>query len=75
MKREELMPLGFATRAIHGGAAPNTFGALSAPIYQTSTLVFDSAAQGGSRFALQGDGYIYSRLGNPTCPLTRKPSI
>ena len=72
MKREELMNLGFATRAIHGGAAPNTFGALSAPIYQTSTFVFDSAAQGGSRFALQEDGYIYSRLGNPTCAVAEE---
>lgn len=67
MERNELMNLGFATRAIHGGAAPNTFGALSVPIYQTSTFVFDSAAQGGRRFALQEEGYIYSRLGNPTC--------
>lgn len=72
MKREELMQLGFATRAIHGGAAPNTFGALAAPIYQTSTFVFDSAAQGGSRFALQEDGYIYSRLGNPTCAVAEE---
>ena len=72
MKREELMNLGFATRAIHGGTAPNTFGALSAPIYQTSTFVFDSAAQGGSRFALQEDGYIYSRLGNPTCAVAEE---
>lgn len=72
MKREELMQLGFATRAIHGGTAPNTFGALSAPIYQTSTFVFDSAAQGGSRFALQEDGYIYSRLGNPTCAVAEE---
>lgn len=72
MKREELMNLGFATRAIHGGAAPNAFGALAAPIYQTSTFVFDSAAQGGSRFALQEDGYIYSRLGNPTCAVAEE---
>lgn len=66
MKRETLEQLGFATRAIHGGASVNTFGALTSPIYQTSTFVFDSAAQGGSRFALQESGYIYSRLGNPT---------
>lgn len=66
MKRDELIHAGFATKAIHGGAAPNTFGALTAPIYQTSTFVFDSAAQGGRRFALEESGYIYSRLGNPT---------
>lgn len=66
MKREELIHAGFATKAIHGGTVNNTFGALTSPIYQTSTFVFESAEQGGSRFALQEPGYIYSRLGNPT---------
>ena len=66
MKREELEKMGFSTQAIHGGAAPNSFGALTAPIYQTSTFVFDSAEQGGKRFALEEEGYIYSRLGDPT---------
>ncbi|HGZ0736352.1 TPA: PLP-dependent aspartate aminotransferase family protein, partial [Escherichia coli] len=52
---------------VHAGqqADPLT-GALSTPIYQTSTFVFDSAAQGAARFALEEEGYIYSRLGNPT---------
>lgn len=36
------------------------------PIYQTSTFIFDSAEQGGRRFALEEAGYIYTRLGNPT---------
>ncbi len=66
MKKDELQKLGFATRAIHGGAAPNTFGALTAPIYQSSTFVFDTAEEGGKRFALEEPGYIYTRLGNPT---------
>ncbi|WP_301860204.1 methionine gamma-lyase [uncultured Megasphaera sp.] len=66
MKREDMQSLGFATRAIHGGTTANSFGALTSPIYQTSTFVFDSAAQGGRRFALEEPGYIYSRLGNPT---------
>ncbi len=56
----------FATQAIHGGHQKNQFGALATPIYQTSTFVFDSAEQGGKRFALEEDGYIYTRLGNPT---------
>ncbi len=56
----------FSTRAIHGGHQKNQFGALSTPIYQTSTFVFDSAEQGGRRFALEEDGYIYTRLGNPS---------
>jgi len=57
---------GFATKTIHGGSEKNPFGALTTPIYQTSTFVFDTAEQGGRRFALEEDGYIYSRLGNPT---------
>lgn len=66
MEREILEKMGFSTKAIHAGATKNTFGALAAPIYQTSTFVFDSAEQGGNRFALKEPGYIYSRLGNPT---------
>lgn len=52
--------------SIHTGNHKNPFGALAVPIYQTSTFVFDSAEQGGKRFALEEEGYIYSRLGNPT---------
>ncbi|MGI6358665.1 MAG: methionine gamma-lyase [Bacillota bacterium] len=57
--------MGFATRAIHGGHADNAAGALATPIYQASTFVFESAEQGGRRFALEESGYIYTRLGNP----------
>ena len=57
---------GFGTKAIHGGAEKNPFGTLTTPIYQSSTFVFDTAEQGGKRFALEEAGYIYSRLGNPT---------
>ena len=55
-----------ATVVIHGNHVNNDFGALSTPIFQTSTFVFDSAEQGGRRFAGQKSGFIYSRLGNPT---------
>ncbi len=66
MNNEQLKKLGFATKAIHGGHQPNQFGALCDPIYQTSAFTFETAEQGGARFALEEDGYIYSRLGNPT---------
>ncbi len=57
----------FDTRAIHVGQEPDpAFGAVAPPIYQTSTFAFDSPAQGARRFAGEEDGYIYSRLGNPT---------
>jgi methionine-gamma-lyase len=58
--------MGFGTRAIHAGYEKNEHGALATPIYQTSTFMFESAEQGGKRFALEEEGYIYSRLGNPT---------
>lgn len=57
---------GFGTVSIHGGSCKNPYGTLAVPIFQTSTFVFDSAEQGGRRFALEESGYIYSRLGNPT---------
>ncbi|MEG0773475.1 methionine gamma-lyase [Clostridium sp.] len=66
MDKNILKDMGFSTRAVHGGTVKDQYGALATPIHQTSTFVFDSAEQGGNRFALQEEGYIYSRLGNPT---------
>lgn len=58
---------GFGTRAIHAGNKKDTqYGALTTPIYQTSTFVFEDCKQGGNRFAGEESGFIYSRLGNPT---------
>lgn len=58
--------LGFATRQIHVGKHKDPTGALCTPIYQTSTFEFETVEQGGARFAGKEDGYIYSRLGNPS---------
>jgi methionine-gamma-lyase len=66
MDKTQLKKMGFATQAIHGGAQPNTYGALTNPIYQSSTFVFASAEEGGKRFSSEEPGYIYTRLGNPT---------
>ena len=58
---------GFGTKAIHAGNVKDSqYGALTTPIFQTSTFVFDSCEQGGRRFAGEEGGYIYTRLGNPT---------
>ena len=62
----DLSKCGFATKQIHVGKHENSAGALTTPIYQTSTFEFDSVEQGGRRFAGQEGGYIYSRLANPT---------
>ncbi|MFT5873594.1 MAG: methionine-gamma-lyase [Clostridium sp.] len=66
MDREHLRNSGFATKAIHGGNKKDQYGALATPIHQTATFVFDTAEQGGKRFAGEEEGYIYTRLGNPT---------
>ncbi len=60
-------PLGFETRMIHAGAAPDpATGARQTPIYQTTSFVFQDAAHAARLFSLQEVGYIYSRLTNPT---------
>jgi cystathionine gamma-lyase len=52
-------PLRFATRAIHAGQEPEpATGAITVPIYQTST--FAQSAPGVHK------GYDYSRTDNPT---------
>lgn len=63
----EQQAFGFATRAIHAGAAPDpATGARQTPIYQTTSYVFDDVNDAASLFNLQKVGYIYSRLTNPT---------
>ena len=57
---------GFATKQIHCGAVADPNGSLCAPIYQTSTFKFATVEQGGARFAGKEEGYVYSRLGNPS---------
>ncbi|MGB1262389.1 MAG: methionine gamma-lyase [Cognaticolwellia sp.] len=55
------------TQSIHSGRINDEqFGSLATPLYQTSTFIFDDAQQGADRFAGEAEGYIYSRLGNPT---------
>lgn len=65
--------MGFASRAIHAGADhTNPHGPLNVPIYQNSTFYFENCAQGGRRFAGEEQGYIYTRLGNPTVTAVEK---
>ena len=57
---------GFNTKLIHGGLHDESMGSATMPIYQTSTFKFNNADHGAALFAGEGQGYIYSRLGNPT---------
>lgn len=55
------------TKNIHAGQhADPTTGAVAPPLFQTSTFSFESCAQGAARFAGEEEGYIYTRMGNPT---------
>lgn len=58
--------LGIDTKLIHAGGHADAFGSATVPIYQTSTFAFKNAQQGADRFAGTADGFIYTRLGNPT---------
>ena len=63
----------FATRAIHHGYDPTqNEGSLTPPIHMTSTFVFETAQQGGARFAGEEAGHVYSRISNPTLDLLER---
>jgi methionine-gamma-lyase len=58
---------GFGTIAVHGGEEGRfAFGPASTPIYQTSTFTFGSAEEAGEVEKGEKDGFIYTRIGNPT---------
>lgn len=57
---------GFSTKLIHAGAFDDEFGSATVPIYQSSTFRFKSAQHGADCFSGASDGYIYTRIANPT---------
>jgi methionine-gamma-lyase len=69
---KDISSRGVMTRIIHAGQQvdPQT-GAVTTPIYQTSTFAFRDADHGAACFQ-GGEGYIYSRLSNPTIEALEK---
>ena len=59
-------PLGFNSKLVHGGYHPDATGAVNVPIYQSSTFAFRDADHGAALFAGEEEGFIYTRIGNPT---------
>lgn len=57
---------GFNTKLIHAGAFDDPMGSATVPIYQTSTFQFKNAQHGADCFSGKSDGFIYTRIGNPT---------
>jgi methionine-gamma-lyase len=58
--------LGTNSKLIHAGYTPDATGSVNVPIYQTSTFAFRNADHGAALFAGTDEGYIYTRIGNPT---------
>jgi len=57
---------GFNTKLIHAGEIEDQYGSATVPIYQTSTFSFENAEHGAACFSGESNGYIYTRIGNPT---------
>ncbi|MCA9731623.1 aminotransferase class I/II-fold pyridoxal phosphate-dependent enzyme [candidate division KSB1 bacterium] len=67
MKAKELLSKHFATICVHGaGEADKETGALNTPIYQSSTFAMRTAQEGAELFSGERQGYVYTRIGNPT---------
>ena len=59
--------LGFNTRQLHAGQAPDpTTGSRAVPIYQTTSYQFRNTEHAANLFALRELGNIYTRIMNPT---------
>ncbi len=70
--------LGFATIAVHGKKtldkheAGRAVQSVSTPIFMSSTFAFENADHGARLFAGEEEGYIYTRIGNPTTQVLEK---
>ncbi len=55
------------TKCIHSGLSPDPVtGAVAPPIYQTTSFIFKDTEHAARLFNLDEEGYIYTRIGNPT---------
>lgn len=62
----------FYTKCTHIGGHSNAMKSHVTPIFQTASFVFDSPEHGADLFAGRQEGYIYTRLGNPTVAATEE---
>ncbi|WP_026677675.1 O-acetylhomoserine aminocarboxypropyltransferase/cysteine synthase family protein [Fictibacillus gelatini] len=56
----------FETISIHGGLKVDDTGARSIPLHQSNAYLFENTDHAADLFALKEEGYIYTRIGNPT---------
>ncbi len=57
------------TICLYGGWQPGDGDPRMVPIVQSTTFKYESSEKMGALFALEEQGYFYSRLANPTCDL------
>lgn len=63
----DVSKLGRSTQTIHAGQYPDPATlSVAPPIIQTSTFAFSDCDHGAELFAGGDDGWIYTRMGNPT---------
>ena len=63
----------FETLQLHGGQVPEpTTGSRAVPIYQTTSFCFRDTEHAARLFALEEEGFIYSRIMNPTTDVLEK---
>ncbi|MCM3672362.1 O-acetylhomoserine aminocarboxypropyltransferase/cysteine synthase [Peribacillus simplex] len=58
--------LRFETLSVHGGLQADETGARAVPIYQSNAYLFKDTDHAANLFGLKENGYIYTRLHNPT---------
>lgn len=58
--------LKFNSKLVHGVGFDDAYLSANVPIFQSSTFKFESADHGAKCFSGESDGYIYTRIGNPT---------
>ncbi|CAH0137596.1 L-methionine gamma-lyase [Peribacillus simplex] len=58
--------LRFETLSVHGGLQTDETGARAVPIYQSNAYLFKDTDHAANLFGLKENGYIYTRLHNPT---------
>jgi len=60
------------TICVQGGYEPGNGQPRQLPIIQSTTYKYNTSADMGKLFDLDSDGYMYSRLANPTCDMVAK---
>ncbi len=61
------------TLEVHAGEKVDPVtGARATPIYHTSSYTFESAEKAKKLYALEEEGYLYTRISNPTLDVLEK---